>query len=147
MMGSLLIASALAGDPCAERLQSLQIAAHGSVAAVVQLGDTATALNLQILEPSRGHGVRATSHRDLQAFAGHHDDGTAWLKVFRDGAPVAALNEHLLAAGWSGGDADLLIGVEPILIALIFAAVEPVGGAAEVLGVAVLDWMYAECSR
>ncbi len=139
---------AFAADPCTERLQSLQIAAHGSVSVAVQVGRQTTDLRLRVIEPPSGHGVRGTGrHADLTAIAGHHDDGTAWLKLYRGSQPIAALNERILAAGWSGGEAGLIAGAEPVLIGLIFAAVEPVGGQAEVLGDAVLDWMYAECSR
>lgn len=147
MILSLLIAPSLAADPCQERLQSLQIADHGTAEAVIRLGAVETRHTLQIIEPLTGHGVRATGRlADVHAFAGHHADGTAWLKVTRDGAPVVALNENLLQTDWTG-DASRLAGIEPVVIALIYAAVESAGGETETVGAAVLDWMYDTCSQ
>jgi hypothetical protein len=141
------LATASPADPCQERLQTLQLADHGSVVAVIGLGGVQRAIHMQVIEPPVGHGLRATGrHAELHAIAGHHDDGTAWLKVYRGSRPLAVLNERTLAAGWSGGDPDLLDGVQPIVAALILAATDHVGGGTEALGAAVLDWMYNRCT-
>jgi len=148
MMLPLIIGTALAADPCQESLQSLQIADHGTVQAVVRLGTAQTDLMLQVLKPSRGHGVRAMGrYTHIQAFSGHHDDGSAWLTIFRAGQPIVAVNEHVLEADWSGGDSALLADIEPVVVALVFESMEHVGGRMESVGGAVLDWMYTECIR
>ena len=145
LLSLLTIAAAQAADPCQERLLSLQIADQGAVEAVVSIGGRSRALTLQHTEPLMGHGVRGTGrYADVHAAAGHHADGTAWLKVYRGSAPILAVNEHMLATDWTG-NAALLQGAEPVVTALVFAVSERVGGQAEVLGAAARDWMYETC--
>ena len=145
MIAALLASLSAQADGCYPTLQSLQIATEGTTTITLRLNHTHHAVRLLLLDLPTVHGLSEEAI-GVRSFAGLTPRGEPFLKVLRDGEPVLDVMPADLEAGWIGGDAERLRGIEPVVAAMVYESMEHVGSELTPLGLVVLDWMTMLCA-